>query len=243
MVAFPLRQHVSPTLRLAPASLAAFVAAAAIAAGMLLMPARLLEAAISASGLPALFPAAEPPLGHTARLALATIAGTGGGAATWFAVTTLLAGAGPLRWPFAPAATPPWPVLRRADAHPDAPARAPLRAARDLGTPFLAVRAPAERTLPRDLDAPLAAFDPDAIPSAPAAPVPLVAALARAAPPLEEGERLDAFELQAPIAAPRTEATVHALLDRLEAGIGRPRAAATRLEGTLDELRRLATRA
>lgn len=243
MVAFTLRQHVSPSFRPEPASIAAFAAAAVIAAALLLVPARLLEAAVVASGLPALIPAAEPPLGHTARLALAIVGGTGGGAATWFAIAALLAGPLPRLRPLAGTQPLLAPILRRADAHPDAPARAPLRAARDLGAPFLDARGPAERDLPRDLDAPLSAYDPGAIRPAPASPVPLVTPLVRAAPPLEDGERLEVFELPAPIATARTEATVHALLDRLEAGMGRtPRATRARPDGTLDELRRLAAR-
>ncbi|MEO5868165.1 MAG: hypothetical protein ABIQ19_13860, partial [Sphingomonas sp.] len=88
------------------------------------------------------------------------------------------------------------PILRRADAHPDAPARRPLSALRDLGDPFfdpdatirislstdeserepaiaLAVdvaspEPPVERGVPADLDQPLASFDPQAIPDEPA---------------------------------------------------------------------------
>ncbi len=79
------------------------------------------------------------------------------------------------------------PSVRRADAHPDAPSRPPVRAERDLGTPFLdtplaSVDAEGERTIPRDLDTPLAMFDPDALPAAPAAPSPTVKPLFRPAP-------------------------------------------------------------
>ncbi len=130
------------------------------------------------------------------------------------------------------------PVLRRADAHPDAPARAPLLATRDLGTPFLEItargaarREPRERRVPLDLDQKLSAFDPDAILAAPQSPADL---------DLDEGERFEAFELTPPasarpapppglrpvplppseaIATPRTDAKVHALLDRLERGM------------------------
>jgi hypothetical protein len=67
-------------------------------------------------------------------------------------------------------------VLRRADAHPDAPARRPVFANRDLGTPFLEVTADTpppmsaadamayvppvieERDIPVDLDTPLATY-------------------------------------------------------------------------------------
>jgi hypothetical protein len=145
------------------------------------------------------------------------------------------------------------PLLRRADAHPDAPPRPPLLAMRDLGTPFLEVRAgetkrdfeapaatqpksaPVERALPRDLSQPLAAFDPDAIPDVPLAP-------AAKLPSLRPGARTpayaasDAFGLLRLVPAgrpgaqagtarderitrPETEASIHALLDRLEHGM------------------------
>lgn len=116
------------------------------------------------------------------------------------------------------------PVLRRADAHPDAPSRPPLFAMRDLGTPFLEVRAsercpvsaapapiepaplPVERALPRDLSQPLAAFDPGAIRDVPLAPPAKLPSLR----PRPRDER---------ITRPETEASIHALLDRLERGM------------------------
>ncbi|MGK6356864.1 hypothetical protein ACMGDH_16750 [Sphingomonas sp. DT-207] len=121
------------------------------------------------------------------------------------------------------------PVLRRADAHPDAPSRPPLLAMRDLGTPFLEIRAsetrpvpeapvPIERALPRDLSQPLAAFDPGAIRDAPlAAPAKLPSLR-----PRPRDER---------ITRPETEASIHALLDRLERGMVR-RGLATGMERT-----------
>ena len=89
-------------------------------------------------------------------------------------------------------------VVRRADAHPDAPPRRPLSLA-DLGG-----IAP-----PSDLDTPLSAIDPDAIPSVPRAPVRPVA-------PLASGERLQIFALAVP-SAPVAEgdATIDALMRRL----------------------------
>jgi hypothetical protein len=128
------------------------------------------------------------------------------------------------------------PVLRRADAHPDAPSRPPLLAMRDLGTPFLEIRAsetrpvsaaaapiepallPVERALPRDLSQPLAAFDPGAIRDVPlAAPARLPSLRAK---PRDER-----------ITRPETEASIHALLDRLERGMIR-RGLATGMERT-----------
>jgi hypothetical protein len=85
------------------------------------------------------------------------------------------------------------PVLRRADAHPDAPARRPLSAAELAVLPGLPEPEadPLARELPRDLDTPLAALDPRAIPPRPR---PAVRAVATLAP----GERLETFRLTPP---------------------------------------------
>lgn len=158
------------------------------------------------------------------------------------------------------------PVLRRADAHPDAPPRPPLRAALDLGTPFLDVRAaplpPAERAVPRDLNQPLSAYDPGAILDNPLAPPEPVAPLRRREPQAAlhryarfqildaaaRGGTSPAEPAEPPMVAPETDATIHALLDRLERGmISRGRMpAASRPDRSLDEalaeLRRMAAR-
>lgn len=261
MVALPITRPV--TLALTPSF--AVAAAACAATACLFMPSAMLESAILDSGIPAILPAAEPPLGYTARVALAITIGGGVGAIMWLAAYLIFAGDGAVtftprvkRPPFAVDHDEPVPVLRRADAHPDAPARAPLIATRELGAPFLEVRAdrpPAERALPKNLDAPLAAFDPDAIPDVPAAPAEPLASLQprRIVRELDPGERIEAFELPrpapvadaAPIATPRTDATIHALLDRLERGVAerrQPAAARPGVADTLDELRRFATR-
>jgi hypothetical protein len=60
-------------LPLAP--LAAAVLGGAAAAACALMPASMLESLVMASGLPAVLQAAAPPLGMTARLAIAGGAG------------------------------------------------------------------------------------------------------------------------------------------------------------------------
>lgn len=251
MVAFPLGQR----LTLTPAALVALALGVAAAAALFVLPAPWLESVVLDSGIAAFVPNAEPPLGLTARVVLAigaavVVAGLG------WAVTTVLPSA--RRTPhFAPDfvsdAAETLPVLRRADSHPDAPARAPLMATRDLGTPFLDVKAkdaarlakpvpkpmptaPIERDIPRDLDAPLSAFDPAAIPYEPAAPVPVVASLVKLVPALDEGERFESFELprpaplpveERPIATPRTDETIHALLERLERGLARREEAVT----------------
>ena len=200
------------------------------------------------------------------------------------------------------------PVLRRADAHPDAPPRPPLLATRDLGKPFLEVRAaeakpapqvdevdsvtakvgegdatrekipapaaPIEQPLPQDLEQPLSAFDPDAILSVPMPPPIKLPPVRRAPKPqvFEAHERFEVFELTPPvrkpapvqaapapeptppaepIARPETEASVHALLERLEKGVVRrsqARAATAKqaergLEDALATLRNMARQA
>ncbi|WP_179187100.1 hypothetical protein [Sphingomonas sp. TZW2008] len=135
--------------------------------------------------LPHIIPAAAPPVGVTGRVALAI------GALLPFLGAALLVhliGNGRVRFPArrstAPATAIKTVSVRRADAHPDAPPRRPIRASEDLGPP-LPIAAPPpsgrvpepERPLPADLDLPLAAFDPIAMPDAPLAPTPTVAPL------------------------------------------------------------------
>lgn len=176
-----------------------------------LLPSAYLEALIDGSGIAAIMPVAAPPLGVTARAVLAL----GGGvalAAVTGTVLYLLAGTGKP----SPQSAADGPVVRRADAHPDAPPRRPF-STDDL--PELAV--------PRDLDLPLAAFDPDALPPVPKEPVRAVKSLAPAlAPPLLPGERLETFTLSLPPVTPapmrlNEPASIDALLRRLEQGARR----------------------
>ena len=293
------------------APIVAGVLGAGVAAACALMPGAMLESLVMDSGLPAVLSAAEPPLGLTARAGLAV--GTGGLVAvfTWFGLFLLLGsrtiGFGKTESDDAT----PVPVLRRADAHPDAPARAPLLATRDLGTPFLEVTAPpqaeskpveplfapvaadapaaapapflppVEQELPVDLEQPLAAFDPHAIPGTPMPPPVTVPPLRPRPAVFDSSERFETFELtpmrraappprlqpaprprpqaEAPapeaIADPKTDATIHALLERLEKGVVRrgiavgpepeanPREHERGLEDALVTLRNLARRA
>jgi hypothetical protein len=97
------------------------------------MPADLFASLVSASGLPALVSAAQPPLGGTARLAFVV----GSAIATFALVWTVLRALGKPRAQTAPAELADLtPRLRRADRHPDAPARAPIRAGSDLAVPL-----------------------------------------------------------------------------------------------------------
>lgn len=273
-------------IALAPHSAALLGGCAALA--VVATPGHLLEALVMDSGLPAVLAPAEPPLGFTARALLALASGALVAGVAWV-VASLVLGTRSIALARAPAESffaddRPMPVIRRADAHPDAPPRPPLLATRDLGTPFLEIGAPApatepdapaapiappERPLPRDLDAPLAAFDPAAIPESPLPPPVTLPLRRKPRPPVfETGERFEVFELTPPvraqpatppaartdpIARSQTEASVHALLDRLERGVARsglrpkpepaPRGAERGLEEALVTLRNLARRA
>ncbi|WP_267387379.1 hypothetical protein [Sphingomonas sp. GC_Shp_3] len=171
------------------------------------MPTSTLESLVVDSGIAALVNAAQPPLGLTARAMLALV---GGGVVSVLAWVALFVAVGTrliiLQNPRATGVA--GPALRRADVHPDAPPRQPVFANRDLGTPFLEVRAevaPVERALPDDLDMPLAAFDPqsftasfDAQAPEPERPMP-TSRLAPAEPPLPI--RLDTSDTPDRIAA------------------------------------------
>ncbi|HEX8485576.1 hypothetical protein [Sphingomonas sp.] len=183
------------------APLGALVVGGVVSAGFALMPGAMLEDWVWRSGIPALIAAAAPPLGTTARAVLALGGGMLSASVTW-SVLYLLFGSDGLLAPKTRANA--VPVVRRADAHPDAPPRRPMTAA-DLGTPLMDIPAappaprppapppPIERAVPVDLDQPLSAFDPAAIPDVPLpAPVRL-APLARTA--LAPGERIDAYVL------------------------------------------------
>jgi hypothetical protein len=280
-------------LPLAP--LAALVLGTAAATALAVLPGSTLEDLVMGSGIPAIVSAAAPPLGMTARLVVAGGAGAAVGLVTWFALF-LLFGTRGLTVARESATVREVPVVRRADAHPDAPPRPPLLATRDLGTPFLEVTAkaeaaelpapeplftarhvaaPVEQPLPMDLEQPLSAFDPDAIRDVPMPPPVALPPLRHAPRPavFDATERFETFELTPirrtpaprPIPAPRpreegiarpeTEATVHALLERLERGVVRrglgngaempPTARETErgLEDALVTLRNLARRA
>jgi hypothetical protein len=298
MVAYAFVQRLTPNIALALAG----VAGACAVAASLALPTALLEDLVLRSGIAAFVPAAEPPLGLTARLCIGLFSGGLVTLIAWLGLSAAMA------WIDSRDADEPEgerrPTVRRADAHPDARPREPLRA-RDLepaGTvtladalapldladplpdePAIAMGPPSEgrplhaplpevQDLPADLDQPLAAFDPAAIPAVPMAPPPPVRPLRRRAPRMpiyDAGERFETFELTPPvrpvpqvpadappaapqpIAAPQTEASVQALLERLERGLGKfappppepepdPR---RKLEDALSELRRMAMRA
>jgi len=215
-------------------SLPTLVAAASgliVAVAIAVVPIWRIETVVSGTGLPALLPIAAPPLGWTARAALMLVAALAVAVPVWIALT-LLAVRRPVALPPAEDAEEEAPPsVRRADAHPDAPPRPPVRAARDLGMPFLdpVVQSDAEITLPRDLDTPMAMFDPEALPMVPAAPPPTVRPLFR--PPVADPEPIAEVE---PTPEPPVEpaadpapptAGLSELIDRLDRGLQRRRGA------------------
>jgi hypothetical protein len=115
-------------------AMAAF-AAASVGFVTYVMPGDLFARLVRGSGLPAIVPAARPPLGDTARLALVVAATLATFLAVWLllrALGKIPAGRGKTRVevPDEP------PRLRRADMHPDAPSRSPISAGRELGVPL-----------------------------------------------------------------------------------------------------------
>jgi hypothetical protein len=267
-----------------------------VALAALAVPMPVLEALVMGSGIPAILAAAEPPLGFTARAAIALGSGGFVGLSSWFGLSALLGTRFAALQDEDASDAIATPVIRRADAHPDAPPRPPLLATRDLGAPFdprpivqpvpvvVEPAGPVERALPKDLDQPLSAFDPEAVPDVPI-PAPVTPPSLRAAPRppvFDESERFETFELTPPvrrkpslvvddpepapapasreeaITRPETEASVHALLERLERGVVRKatsaplpltpprierRAKPRGFEDTLVTLRNLAQRA
>jgi len=156
----------------------------------LLMPTAVLEDLVLDSGIASLITAAQPPLGMTAHFAIAFLVALVVGSVSWFGLflligtRTIVIGRD--------AREDGVPILRRADAHPDAPPRRPVFANRDLGTPFLEVTAESslpmsvadvvayvppvieERDIPADLDTPLSTYRSPLDPPLPApAPLPL----------------------------------------------------------------------
>jgi len=109
-------------------------AAVALAFALYAMPEQLFADLVTASGVPALIPAAQPPFGETARFAA-----MGAAAAVCFLVLWLLLRAcdRPRDLADEPEEELDWeaPRLRRGDVHPDAPPRRPIFADVELGEP------------------------------------------------------------------------------------------------------------
>ncbi|HYN45795.1 MAG TPA: hypothetical protein VES64_03800, partial [Allosphingosinicella sp.] len=193
------------------------------------LPGDLLSGMVGSSGLPSVLPAAAPPLGMTARIAIG-VAGAAAAFGLVFLLLRVLDRSG-LDRPAARAQLPQEeaPRPRRRDFHPDAPAPRPISAAREFGEPAPPVR-PAEPT-------PFWMADPEpaesfAEPAAEPAPAP------------------------APAPAPESASSLAELMERLERGLARrrtpgapqsapqvfPQAGDDRLQSAIDSLQRLAAR-
>lgn len=296
MVATPPTKNLLSTIILA----VAILAGVGVAAGIATAPGVMLDALVERSGLATFYPAALP-VGVTTRTALALLAGGLVGAIGFAGSLTVrptkrvVAVADPDEVDGTGGATAmelPPPIVRRADAHSDAPPRRPIRASSELGAPLpiageenarpiteppsvpelvpepvshvaapvvepaVPAGPPPVAELPDDLDQPLAAFDPAAIPAEPLAPVRALPPLVRAAPPAEP---VAVEPTPAPPVAQEEEdhgnESIGALLARLERGrLARRREAAVptaastaaepveSLDVTLQRLRQLAAR-
>ena len=256
---------------------------------VLLLPVGLIETVVASSGLSESVPAAAPPLGMTARLVLAGFAGlrvaglmgftrrapqaasasdefgqeqghvehAQGAKTMGFAFSKLTAMA---RGRAAPVVVPEAPVLRRADAHPDAPPRPPIFASRDFDGIDIFARPESGRrplVVNREPDAgsvlPTPGFTVPDAPMPPAdesRPQPQPAFLRPAAPfapiaDLEDDAEDAEWEAVAPAAqpveprmaplpmrAPTQGLSVHQLTERLERGLAlRSRTNAALAEG------------
>ncbi|HEX8420537.1 MAG TPA: hypothetical protein VF638_11065 [Sphingomonas sp.] len=213
------------------APIGALLAWAAVTSSLLLMDLFAFEELAVSTGLSTLVAAAEPPLGRLAVIAIAVGAGAVAGLVVWSALF-LLFGPGGLFNRLA-VGDDGRPVVRHADAHPDAPPRRPLSAHADLGAIPVPDPGPppAVRPIPADLDQPIAAFHPAAIPEVPREPVRPVAPLVPQ--PLAAGEWIETVDLTpsmpdaaAPNDGESVKPTIESLLQRLETA--RPRRLQTR---------------
>lgn len=104
---------------------------------MFAMPDWQFNSIVELSGLPLLLSAAQPPLGTTARAAAVIAAALGTWTLVWLVLRALSKKpAEPKRRSKAVEIEVPLPRIRRADAHPDAPARRPILAGLELGVPL-----------------------------------------------------------------------------------------------------------
>ncbi|NTS64838.1 hypothetical protein HRV97_06660 [Sphingomonas sp. HHU CXW] len=184
-----VRHHIIPAV--------ASLVGLGVAIGIVTVPSDVLNAAVDRGGFATVLPAAASPIGATGRTLIALLAGlliaACGFAPQLKAMLVERVDAFARRPRAAAPGEEDAPIVRRADAHPDAPPRRPIRAASDLGDPLpifgeedrrsAPLPPPLERSLPDDLDRPLADFDPAAVPLRPMAPPEPVAPLAWSAEP------------------------------------------------------------
>lgn len=218
------------------------LAAAAAVFFAFAMPQDVLSQIVSATGLPSLFAAAQPPLGLTARIVIAL----GGALVTFglvFFLLRLLDKSGLDTGKAKPAFEPEEGEAprRRRDYHPDAPVRRPISAARDLGEP--APPEPARAPVPAWLDeaAPVAAPEavvepepaPEPLPAPEPAPAEMPTSIAALMERLEQGLARRQQRPGAPAVPPAPQAAAPHVF---------PEAPDDRLQSAIDSLQRLAAR-
>lgn len=182
----------------------AAVAALAVGFAAFAMPGDLLSSAVQASGLPSVLPMAEPPLGMKARAGISLVATVATFAFVFLLLRRIGGGGTSEHAPREHEPRPPFavsevdeldkldaiPRLRRADVHPDAPARRPILAARELGEPDLRQPAPAPFVAPQRV-----AIEPEPEPQPEPEPEPEVAETAvEPMPEPEAPPRPDPFD-------------------------------------------------
>jgi hypothetical protein len=203
------------------------------------MPNALFTDVIQASGLPSLLPAAQPPLGTTARIAVVAAGAIATFVFTWLVLRALGAPSPARRRESLEVEMPPL-RLRRADSHPDAPTRRPIIAGLELGEPVLVEEDPAVQEQPEPAEAVSEIEQPDDT--------------------IEDESESDIVAQPSPLELEKP--SIAELMQRLEAGlVRRHRQVASpapqpessdfmeieparddRLLGALDELRRMAAR-
>jgi hypothetical protein len=206
------------------------------------MPEGLLARAFAGAGLASFSPKFRPPFGADVRFGLVAAGGLLVLAFTWSLMKALdrapvraRQGTAPEPVP-APEAEPEAPRVRKADAHPDAPARRPLLAGRDLGEPLelqpeqaLPVAAEAEDAdderqeefVPQPDPVPAVAETPEPAPTVAEAPAPLPPFLVAQ----EEEEETEAEPLAAAEPEQESAETISSLMRRFETGLGRKKQA------------------
>jgi hypothetical protein len=203
------------------------------------MPDAFFADAVAGTGLPAILPAAAPPLGQTARLSVILAAALGTFVLIWLVLRAI--GSRPSEPPVRvrPAEVPADPPrLRRADFHPDAPSRRPLFAGLDLGEPaqaetpdlprFLMPEPAEEPEVAEDwlelTDAEMVEAEIEDIPHVEAYAEEAEAAEAAEAEPFQEETVLMPDAVRADEAMP----SIAELMERLEQGLQRRQLRATR---------------
>jgi hypothetical protein len=196
------------------------------------MPEPLLARIFAATHLASLSRALQPPIGETTRLGLTAAAGLLALAFVWSllkALDRVPAKAEPAGRPVVEA-DPEAPRLRKADAHPDAPARRPLLAGRDLGEPLDLEPAQAIEEEKEEEDEP---FIPQPEPEA--APLPAFLVPQEPEPEPVEAVAVEATEPEAvgeeedpdsePLANEDRHGSITSLMQRFETGLARKKQA------------------